>query len=136
MATAEKKQIQLETILNDSFGQPQVLERKYFFQENGNPRIKNGDPEVKSEKFLDLRAVLISTINHVDRDEQTDLGELVKRGQLINRIRNASNSSITLTPKIISLVKANMVKMKYDPNTIIQVISLIDISSSKDDSED
>lgn len=128
MATTEKKEVDLKTILLDSFGEKLILEKKFVFQENGNPRIKDGEPEIKSIKYLTLKDVLISTINHVDREEQTDLGELVKRGSMINKIRNNLQGKINLAPKWVEIIKTNLVKMKYDPSTIIQVLSMIDSS--------
>lgn len=127
-----KPGINLNHILIDESGEKLVVERKYKFGPDGKPIIKDGQPEVLSEKNLDVRAVLIKLVNHYEKEDSLDFGEIVKRGQLVNRLRDEKLKEIELTPKWIELVKTNLVRLDYTPFVCVQIASILEGKSPED----
>lgn len=121
-----KPGINLNHVLIDETGTNLVSERKYKFGPDGKPVIKDGQPEILSEKNLDVRSVLIKLINHYEKEDSLDFGEIVKRGQLVNRLRDEKLKEIELSPKWIGLIKTNLVRLDYTPFVCVQIASIIE----------
>lgn len=122
----QKTGINLNHVLIDENGNNLVSERKYKFGLDGKPVIKDGQPEVLTEKNLDVRSVLIKLINHYEKEDSLDFGEIVKRGQLVNRLRDEKLKEIELSPKWIELVKKNLVRLDFTPFACVQIASIIE----------
>jgi hypothetical protein len=121
-----KPGINLNHVLIDETGANLVSERKYKFGQDGKPVIKDGQPEVLSEKFLDVRSAIIKLVNHYEKEDSLDFGEIVKRGQLVNRLRDEKLKEIELSTKWIELIKKNLVRLDFTPFVCVQIASIIE----------